>query len=120
RSCGWSGWGAMSPNCLVILGSQGGMSPATRPAALLGRHSPAPPLPPPGAYLGQQLPMTAPSRVRSLALYGSTPGLKNSQAPSWIPQIQAKGLRGFLAETIRAPLPGVPEYGPLLSCLDQE
>jgi len=53
-----------------------------------------------GGYLGQQLAMTAPARVRSLALFGSTPGLKNSQAPSWIPQIEAKGLRGFLAETI--------------------
>jgi 3-oxoadipate enol-lactonase len=54
-----------------------------------------------GGYLGQQLAMTRPERVRSLALFGSTAGLKNSQAPSWIPQIQAKGLRGFLAETIR-------------------
>src|SRR5438105_8350998 len=54
-----------------------------------------------GGYLGQQLAMTRPERVRSLSLFGSTPGLKNSQAPSWIPQIQAKGLREFLAETIR-------------------
>jgi pimeloyl-ACP methyl ester carboxylesterase len=54
-----------------------------------------------GGYLGQQLAMTRPDRVLSLSLFGSTPGLKNSQAPSWIPQIQAKGLRGFLAETIR-------------------
>ncbi len=58
-----------------------------------------------GGYLGQQLAMTRPERVRSLALFGSTPGLKNSQAPSWIPQIEAKGLRGFLAETIRDRLP---------------
>lgn len=58
-----------------------------------------------GGYLGQQLAMTSPERVRSLALFGSTPGLRNSQAPSWIPQIQAKGLRGFLAETIRDRLP---------------
>ena len=58
-----------------------------------------------GGYLGQQLAMTRPERVRSLALFGSTPGLKNSQAPSWIPQIQARGLRGFLAETIRDRLP---------------
>jgi 3-oxoadipate enol-lactonase len=58
-----------------------------------------------GGYLGQQLAMTRPQRVASLSLFGSTPGLKNSQAPSWIPQIQAKGLRGFLAETIRDRLP---------------
>ena len=38
-------------------------------------------------------------------LFGSTPGLKNSQAPSWIPQIQTKGLRAFLAETITERLP---------------
>src|SRR4029077_20372801 len=54
-----------------------------------------------GGYLGQQLAMNQGDRVRSLMLFGSTPGLKNSQAPSWIPQIQAKGLRPFLAETIR-------------------
>ena len=64
-----------------------------------------------GGYLGQQLAMTRPERVRSLALFGSTPGLKNSQAPSWIPQIQAKGMRRFLAETIPTgcrltPIPG--------------
>jgi pimeloyl-ACP methyl ester carboxylesterase len=68
-----------------------------------------------GGYLGQQLAMTRPERVRSLSLFGSTPGLKNSQAPSWIPQIQAKGLRGFLAETIRDRLaadagPGLVEW----------
>ena len=69
-----------------------------------------------GGYLGQQLAMTQAERVRSLMLFGSTPGLKNSQAPSWIPQIQAKGMRPFLAETIadRLPLdqvdPGLVEW----------
>lgn len=58
-----------------------------------------------GGYLGQQLAMTQGERVRSLMLFGSTPGLKRSQAPGWIPQIQAKGLRGFLAETIAERLP---------------
>ena len=58
-----------------------------------------------GGYLGQQLAMTHGERVKSLMLFGSTPGLKNSQAPSWIPQIEAKGLRGFLAETIAERLP---------------
>jgi 3-oxoadipate enol-lactonase len=58
-----------------------------------------------GGYLGQQLAMTRPQRVRSLLLFGSTPGLKRSQAPSWIPQIEEKGLRGFLAETIAERLP---------------
>jgi 3-oxoadipate enol-lactonase len=63
--------------------------------------------------------MTVPSRVRSLALYGSTPGLKNSQAPSWIPQIQAKGLRGFLAETIRDRLPPDADRGLVEWFLDE-
>jgi 3-oxoadipate enol-lactonase len=69
-----------------------------------------------GGYLGQQLAMNRGERVRSLMLFGSTPGLKNSQAPSWIPQIQAKGMRAFLAETIadRLPLdqvdPGLVEW----------
>jgi len=69
-----------------------------------------------GGYLGQQLAMNQGERVRSLMLFGSTPGLKNSQAPSWIPQIEAKGMRAFLAETIadRLPLdkvdPGLVEW----------
>ncbi len=69
-----------------------------------------------GGYLGQQLAMHQGHRVRSLMLFGSTPGLKQSQAPSWIPQIEAKGLRAFLAETIadRLPLgevdPGLVEW----------
>ena len=58
-----------------------------------------------GGYLGQQLAMHHAARVRSLMLFGSTPGLKNSQASGWIPQIAAKGLRGFLAETIAERLP---------------
>jgi 3-oxoadipate enol-lactonase len=72
-----------------------------------------------GGYLGQQMAMTRPSRVRSLALFGSTPGLKNSQAPSWIPQIQAKGLRGFLAETISDRLPADADPGLVNWFLDE-
>jgi len=72
-----------------------------------------------GGYLGQQMAMTRPERVRSLALFGSTPGLKQSQAPSWIPQIQAKGLRGFLAETIRDRLPADSDPGLVNWFLDE-
>src|SRR3984957_1237500 len=71
-----------------------------------------------GGYLGQQLAMTRPERVMSLSLFGSTPGLKNSQAPSWIPQIQAKGLRGFLASTIRDRLPAGADPGLVEGFLD--
>ncbi|HEU0216746.1 MAG TPA: alpha/beta hydrolase [Stellaceae bacterium] len=72
-----------------------------------------------GGYLGQQLAMTRLERVASLSLYGSTPGLKNSQAPSWIPQIQAKGMRGFLAETIRDRLPRDADPGLVEWFLDE-
>jgi 3-oxoadipate enol-lactonase len=58
-----------------------------------------------GGYLGQQLAMRHGGRVRSLMLFGSTPGLKHSQALHWLPQIAAKGLRAFLAETIGERLP---------------
>ena len=72
-----------------------------------------------GGYLAQQLAMNNAERVRSLMLFGSTPGLKNSQAPSWIPQIQAEGMRAFLAETlaVRLPLDKV-DHGPVEWFLD--
>jgi len=72
-----------------------------------------------GGYLGQQLAMHHAGRVLSLCLFGSTPGLKNSQAPSWIPQIEAKGLRGFLAETIRDRLPADADPGLVEWFLDE-
>ena len=72
-----------------------------------------------GGWLGQQLAMTKPQRVKSLSLFGSTPGLKNSQAPSWIPQIKAKGMRGFLAETIRDRLPADADPGLVEWFLDE-
>ncbi len=53
-----------------------------------------------GGYLAQNLAMSHPSRILSACLFGSTPGLKNTQAASWLPQVAEKGLRGFLAETI--------------------
>jgi pimeloyl-ACP methyl ester carboxylesterase len=72
-----------------------------------------------GGYLGQQLAMTRPELVASLSLFGSTPGLKNSQAPSWIPQIEAKGIRGFLAGTIRDRLPRDADPGLVEWFLDE-
>ena len=53
-----------------------------------------------GGYIGQQLAMASPERVTSLMLFGSTPGLRNSQAASWIPRVAKDGLRKFLADTI--------------------
>lgn len=53
-----------------------------------------------GGYLTQNIAMDHPDRIASASLFGSTPGLKNSQAATWLPQVAEKGLRGFLAETI--------------------
>jgi pimeloyl-ACP methyl ester carboxylesterase len=53
-----------------------------------------------GGYVAQNLAMTLPARVRSLALFGSLPGLRQSHAHTWLPRVAARGLRAFLAETI--------------------
>ena len=53
-----------------------------------------------GGYVAQKLAIQHPERVRTLAIFGSTPGLKHSQAHTWIPVIEKIGLRQFLADTI--------------------
>jgi pimeloyl-ACP methyl ester carboxylesterase len=53
-----------------------------------------------GGYVSQQLAINHADRVKSLALFGSTPGLKHSHAPSWIPKIKDIGLKQFLSDTI--------------------
>lgn len=53
-----------------------------------------------GGYVAQHMAMELPQRVQSLLLYASTPGLKNSQAASWVPAVQKKGLRVHFGETI--------------------
>lgn len=53
-----------------------------------------------GGYVAQQLAIQHPAKVKTLALYGATPGLKHSHAPTWIPKIQQVGLKQFLAQTI--------------------
>jgi 3-oxoadipate enol-lactonase len=53
-----------------------------------------------GGYVAQNLAMATPDRVASLMLFGSTPGLKHSQAASWLPRVATDGLRKFLADTI--------------------
>lgn len=53
-----------------------------------------------GGYVSQQLAIHHPARVKTLALFGSTPGLKQSHAPTWIPRIKEIGLKQFLADTI--------------------
>lgn len=53
-----------------------------------------------GGYAAQQLAIHHGSRVKSLALYASTPGIKNSNITTWIPKSKERGLRQFLADTI--------------------
>ena len=53
-----------------------------------------------GGYVSQQLAIRHPQRVKTLALFGSTPGLKHSHASTWIPKIKEIGLKQFLADTI--------------------
>jgi 3-oxoadipate enol-lactonase len=58
-----------------------------------------------GGYVAQKLAMQSPERVISLCLFGSTPGLKHSQAASWLPCVAKEGLRSFLADTITQRFP---------------
>lgn len=53
-----------------------------------------------GGYVAQRMAIEHPERLKSLALFGATPGLKNSHAPTWIPKIGEMGLRNFLQSTI--------------------
>jgi 3-oxoadipate enol-lactonase len=53
-----------------------------------------------GGYISQKLAINHPERVKTLSVYGSTPGLKNSHALTWIPKVKEVGLKKFLADTI--------------------
>lgn len=66
-----------------------------------------------GGYVGQQLAMRHPQRVRTLALYASTPGLKRSQVGGWIPQMRERGFRNFFAETLSDRFPPEVAASPL-------
>ncbi|MCX7371308.1 MAG: alpha/beta hydrolase [Alphaproteobacteria bacterium] len=52
-----------------------------------------------GGYVAQRLAITAPAKVRSLAVVGSTPGL-SPEALSWLPRVEKEGLTPFLRDTI--------------------
>jgi pimeloyl-ACP methyl ester carboxylesterase len=58
-----------------------------------------------GGYLAQQLAINHPDRVCSISLFASRPGFKDSTGAAWIPEMQRKGLRAFIAETIEERLP---------------
>src|SRR5205814_6020507 len=72
-----------------------------------------------GGDLGQQLAMPRADGVRRVCLFGSTPGVRKSQARSWIAQLEQEGLRGFLAETIRDRLPEDADPGLVTWFLDE-
>jgi 3-oxoadipate enol-lactonase len=76
-----------------------------------------------GGYVGQHLAMQHPDRIASLALFGSAPGLRNSQASTWIDRVAKIGLRQFLADTIDDRFPpelvGTPQCEQFLDDLSQ-
>lgn len=53
-----------------------------------------------GGYVGQRLAIAHPDRVATLALFASTPGLRNSQAGTWPARIAAAGLEAFVRQGI--------------------
>jgi pimeloyl-ACP methyl ester carboxylesterase len=72
-----------------------------------------------GGYVAQNLALQSPERVRSLMLFGSTPGLKNSQAHTWLPRVAREGLRNFLAATISDRFPPGHDRGHIEWFLDE-
>jgi pimeloyl-ACP methyl ester carboxylesterase len=53
-----------------------------------------------GGYAAQQLAIHRPERVRSLMLYGSTPGFKGEQGKQWLKAAAERGMRPVFTETI--------------------
>lgn len=66
-----------------------------------------------GGYLTQRIAIDDPGKVLTASLFGATPGLKRSQAKSWLPLIREKGLTIFLTETISDRFP-IGECNPAL------
>lgn len=58
-----------------------------------------------GGYLAQQLAIHDPEHVMSLVLLASRPGFKDSNGAAWIPEMERRGLRTFIADTISDRLP---------------
>ena len=66
-----------------------------------------------GAIVSIQTTLDYPERVKTLANFASTPGLKNSRIDmdKWVSEIRAKGMRRFLEETIHERFPNVADAG---------
>lgn len=66
-----------------------------------------------GAIVAMQTTLDYPARIKTLSNFASTPGLKNSliDMNKWVSHIRAKGMRGFLEETIEERFPNVADQG---------
>ena len=64
-----------------------------------------------GAIVAMQTTLDYPARVKTVANFASTPGLRNSliDMDKWVREIRAKGIRGFLQETIHDRFPNVAD-----------
>ena len=58
-----------------------------------------------GGYLAQQIAIHHPARAKSVLLFASRPGFKDSKGAQWIPEMERIGLRAFIAQTLEERLP---------------
>jgi pimeloyl-ACP methyl ester carboxylesterase len=74
-----------------------------------------------GAIVAMQTALDYPERVKTLANFASTPGLKpsNIDMNNWVANIRAKGIRGFLEETIDDRFPGAQDRAFLRWFIDE-
>ena len=73
-----------------------------------------------GGYVGQQLAIHHPERVKSLILFCSTPGFKGEQGKRWLADAAKRGMRTAFGETINDRLPvGEADQGLIDWVLDE-
>jgi pimeloyl-ACP methyl ester carboxylesterase len=73
-----------------------------------------------GGYVGQQLAIHHPQRVKSLMLFCSTPGFKGEQGKRWLADAAKRGMRAVFGETINDRLPvGEADQGLIDWVLDE-
>ncbi|MCC6532340.1 MAG: alpha/beta hydrolase [Burkholderiales bacterium] len=66
-----------------------------------------------GSIVAMKTALDYPDRIRTLTNFASTPGLKNSliDMTKWVDHIRARGMHGFLRETIAERFPNVTDQG---------